>query len=215
MRYIISSIVFLMTINVTNMALAKDKIARPIPPIIAEIQIFSQKLRFRLPHDWKHAFTDQNAKLYLVEFIPKAEQKENWTNLYSIQGHKDFNPAIKPEDVSDKIARAFYNTCPETTIYSKIGAKLIHKHEAFFAVIGCSKMPKDDKTGLKKGMAEISYYAFIKGKRDLYIIHKSVRGEGFAPDKLPKYVEQSIKDLKYFFPMELCDANSSKGTCKQ
>jgi len=37
------------------------------------IPIYNQKLAFRLPTDWKPAFKDQNANMFLIEFTPKNE----------------------------------------------------------------------------------------------------------------------------------------------
>ncbi|MGL1922708.1 MAG: hypothetical protein OCD03_16960 [Hyphomicrobiales bacterium] len=183
--------------------------------LTVEVPIYSQKLRFKLPTDWKHANTSQNEKTYLIEFVPKGEGLSDWKNLFSLQGVKDFDPAIKPEDVANSVASSFAEICPKTVVFTKIGARFLNDQEAFLAIIGCADMPEDNPTGLKKGMAEISYYVFIKGKRDLYIAHKSIRGAGFTPDKFPPFVEQAIGEMKNFFPIEFCALESGKGQCEK
>lgn len=181
----------------------------------AEIPIFAQKLRFKLPVDWKHAHTAQNDTSYLIEFIPQNEDISNWTNLFSIQGLKDFDPLVTPEQVAQSVATSFKKSCPDSLIYENIGARLLDEHNAFLTVLGCANIPSDHATSLKSGMSEITYYVFVKGQRDLYIAHRSVRGAGFSGDKFPTFVEQAISDMKNFFPIEFCTLESAKGECNK
>lgn len=183
--------------------------------IVAEIPIFAQKLRFKLPIDWQHAHTSQNEAAYLIEFIPQNEDLKSWTNLFSIQGIRDFDPLITPEQVAQSVATNFQKTCPDAMIYKNIGARVLDNHNAFLTVMGCSNIPADHSSGIKAGMSEITYYVFIKGSRDLYIAHKSVRGAGFSGDSLPTFVEQAISDMKNFFPIEFCNLDSAKGQCSK
>lgn len=192
---------------------AADQPTDPQNFVVAEIPIFSQKLRFKLPTDWQHAHTSQNDKSYLIEFIPKTENINSWENLFAIQGFKDFDQNVKPEQVADSVANNFVKACPETVIYSKLGERYLNGQQAFLAIIGCSVMPEDHATNLKKGMSEISYYVFVKGKQDLYFAQKSIRGPGFTPDKFPPFVEESIADMKNFFPIEFCALDSAQGQC--
>lgn len=180
---------------------------------IAEIPIFSQKLRFKLPTDWQLVQSKQNGKTYLIEFIPKDEKIESWTNLFSIQGFQDFDPKSKPQDVADSVYRGFSKLCPETSIYSKIGERVLNGQDAYLAVIGCAEMPNDHSTNLKKGMSEISYYVFIKGEKDLYFAQKSIRGAGFSNDKFPPFVNEAIIEMNNFFPIEFCTLDSPRGKC--
>lgn len=189
--------------------------SKPLPSVAAEVPIYSQKIRFQLPSDWKHIFTDQTDDSYLIEFIPKKSSLENWTDLFSLQGHKGFKGSLTPEQVSNNIATGFVKTCPKTAIYTKLGARKIDGHDAFLSVIGCSNMPSDGVAGLKKGMSEISYYVVMQGDADLYVAHKSVRGVGFKPNKFPPFVEASIEGMKLFFPFKFCKLDSPRGQCKK
>lgn len=203
---------FIIIISTIN-SHAAEQAKNPQNFIVAEIPIFSQKLRFKLPTDWQHAHTSQNDKSYLIEFIPKTENINNWKNLFSIQAFKDFNPNLTPEQVANSVANNFTKTCPEAVIYTKLGERFLNGQQSFLAIIGCSIVPKDHATNLKKGMSEISYYVFIKGKNDLYFAQKSIRGAGFTPDKFPPFVEESIAEMKNFFPIEFCSLDSVQGQC--
>lgn len=180
---------------------------------IAEVPIFSQKLRFKLPTDWQHVQSKQNGSTYLIEFIPKDEKIESWKNLFSIQGFQDFDPETKPQDVADSVHRGFAKLCPETSVYTKIGERVLNGQDAFLAVIGCAEMPNDHATNLKKGMSEIAYYVFIKGTKDLYFAQKSIRGAGFTNDVFPPFVNDAILEMTDFFPIEFCTLDSPRGTC--
>lgn len=183
--------------------------------VTAEIPIFSQKLRFKIPTDWQHAQTNQSETAYLIEFIPKDETIDNWKNLFSLQGIRNFNLTVSPEQVADSVASNFANTCPNSVIYNKLGARILDEQNAFLAIIGCSNLPNDHQTNLKAGMSEISYYVFVAGQHDLYIAHKSIRGAGFTGADFPPFVAQSIKDMLNFFPIEFCSLDSELGQCNK
>ncbi|MCJ8324060.1 MAG: hypothetical protein HRU29_15045 [Rhizobiales bacterium] len=187
-------------------------IAKPFM-LTVEVPIFSQKIRFNLPVNWMHSHTSQNQAAYLIEFIPKNETPDQWSELFSIQGIKDFNPESSPEQVSDFIANNLIENCPDAAIYTKLGKRELSGHLAFASLIGCSSLPADGIKGLKAGMSEMAYYAIIKGKNDLYIVHKSIRSAGFEGDVFPPIIETAIGDMKDFFPIEFCQLASPKGQC--
>lgn len=201
-------------ISSATIAHAADEAAAPEQNYaIAEVPIFSQKLRFKVPTDWQHVQSNQNGNTYLIEFIPKDEKIESWTNLFSVHGFQDFDPEATPKDVADSVFRGLIKLCPETAIYTKVGERVLNGQDAFLAIIGCAEMPDDHSTNLKKGMSEISYYVFIKGKKDLYFAQKSIRGEAFSIDKFPPFVNAAIVEMKNFFPIEFCTLDSPRGVC--
>ncbi|PCI84620.1 MAG: hypothetical protein COB24_14520 [Hyphomicrobiales bacterium] len=194
---------------------AADEPAHPQNFVVAEIPIFSQKLRFKLPTDWQHAHTSQNDNSYLIEFIPKDEDIKNWKNLFSIQAFKDFDPTVSPEDIANNVANNFAKDCPQNSIYNKIGEQVLDGYDAFEAIIGCAALSNDHATNLKKGMSEISYYIFIKGQKDLYFAQKSIRGAGFPFENFPDSVKKSIDEIKNHLPIEFCNLDSAQGKCQK
>ncbi len=191
-------------------AFAADQESRKIT---VEIPIYSQKIRFSIPFEWQYAFTDQNASNYLVEFIPKTETIENWTHLFTLQGIKNYDPEVKLIDIANQTASKFVKICPDNAVYTPIGQQKIHHHNAFSAIIGCANMPNNAATKLKVGMSEISHFIFVRGKKDLYIIQKSIRSNAFENTSFPSHIEVAIADMKNFFPIELCNLNSPRGQC--
>lgn len=181
----------------------------------AEIPIFAQKIQFQLPLTWKHAFTDQSSTSFMIEFIPINEDINSWTNLFSIQGFKNIGPDVLLESFANKMANNYVKTCPKTVVYSKFGKGEIGGFETFQAILGCTKMPKDYPSNLKKGMSEISFFTFIKGQENIYVTQKSYRSAGFDEGGIPPKVKQAMLDRQNFLPLKLCALSSPKGKCNQ
>jgi hypothetical protein len=73
------SLLMLLTLSVSAAEIEHvDAIPEDVKFVAVVIPIYSQKISFNLPTDWKAAFQDQNSGAFLVEFIPQDEVIENW-----------------------------------------------------------------------------------------------------------------------------------------
>ncbi|PKG56219.1 hypothetical protein CXF83_06735 [Shewanella sp. Choline-02u-19] len=164
---------------------AIDKIAKRLP-------IFSQKLSFYLPHDWKLAFSQSEDGMFTAEFLPKNEQLRNWSSMVCIQGFKDLSANIEPSDFLDTMAEAYRDNCYGDVLYERVDDEFIDGHQTASAIMGCTRMPNTHLNGLQANvykalehLGEIGHYTAVKGENDLYLIHKSMRGEEFTSTSAP------------------------------
>jgi len=190
-----------------------DKVPDDIKSEKVIIPIYSQKLAFRLPTDWKPAFKDQNANMFMIEFTPKNESIKSWSNLLSLQGFKNLAARGSSEQFLDQLASVFKSTCGEYLIYEKIDSPIIDGYESTSAILGCSKMPKSHQSGVKKGQSEVGYYHSIRGEKDIYFIHKSIRGDSFENSKPPLTKDNVASFFKSFMPIELCQNSGGQAEC--
>lgn len=211
-------IIYVLIVILSNQLYAGDlvrvnKIPEDIKSIKAVIPIFSQKVSFELPIGWKPAFQDHKSDFYMIEFIPKNESIENWSNLILVQGIKNLSDKITPEKYLDNLSIRFKSICGDRMIYNKIGNLSIDGYHAFSAILGCSEMPMSNETGINQGQSEIGYYISIQGKKDIYLIHKSMRGKSFNLKQSP-LTKQNYKDyISNLLPIELCMKGGSQGEC--
>ena len=186
-----------------------------IESIKAIIPIYSQRIAFNLPTDWKVAFQDQNEQMFMIEFIPKNENIENWTNMVSVQGFKNFASQVSSKQFLDHLAAKFESTCTDALVYKNIDSPLIDGYQSSTAILGCADLPSAHHTGLKAGQSEIGYYYSIQGKKDIYLIHKSIRGNAFESEASPLTRENIASFINPFMPIELCNNNGAQTECNK
>ncbi|WP_211826671.1 hypothetical protein [Kistimonas asteriae] len=192
-----------------------DRIPKDVKSVKAVIPIYSQRLAFRLPTDWKPAFQDQKSNMFMIEFTPKNETIQSWSNMFSVQGFKNLASKANSEQFLDNLASRFQATCGEYLVYEKIGSPIIDGFKSTTAILGCSKLPDSHPTGVKKGQSEIGYYYSIQGKKDIYLIHKSVRGDAFDPTSTPLTRENIASFIAPFNSIELCKNTGGQGQCNK
>lgn len=192
-----------------------DSIPENITSARAVIPIYSQKMVFQLPTTWKLAFQDNTPTSYTIEFIPQNESIERWNNLLSIQGFKELSHKTSAEMFLDDLASRFKSTCGKKLIYEKLGASKVDGYKSYAAILGCSEVPASHQTGIKKGQSEIGYYLSIQGKKDLYLIQKSVRGDKFNTSKPPLNKENVQYFIETITPVELCKKGGHPGKCQK
>jgi len=192
-----------------------DAIPEDVKSVAAVIPIYSQKVSFNLPTDWKAAFQDERSGAFLVEFIPKGEEIEKWQNLFTIQGFEQLADKTKPIDFLDGLAQRLKESCGQYSIYEQLGHLTVSKHKAFAAIMGCSNSIDANNNVAKKETSELGYYIAIQGEKDYYLIHKSIRGDSFDKANSPINIDNAEDFIAEFMPIELCQLGGEKYDCKK
>lgn len=172
----------------------------------AIIPIFSEKLSFQIPLDWKPASKNNQPGSFIIEFIPTSDSLEKWTSLLSIQGFKGLSHKVSPQDFVTNVAFMHRKICPKSVIYVPLESDPISNHETSAAIIGCGEMP-DGKQG------EVGYFIAIKGENDLYFINKSKRSKPFLATSSPVTKENVTNYFSEFTPLDVCKAGGKENEC--
>ena len=192
---------------------------KPIPEdlayITAVIPVFSQKVSISLPTNWKAVYEDQQQGSYIIEFIPKEENIDNWKNLFTVQGFENIADKTTPIDFLNSIAFRLKQVCGDYASFEKLGPMNITGHNAFAVVMGCSRMPVTNETSGENYQSELGYYLSIQGKQDYYLVHKLVRGDVFDPKDAPINKDNAAAFLSEFMPIELCQGGGEDYECKR
>ena len=208
------SLLMLLTLTVSAEEFESvDAIPEDVQSTAAVIPVYSQKISFNLPTDWKAAFQDQRSGAFLVEFIPQGEVLENWQNLFTIQGFEKLADKTKPIDFLDGLALRLKESCGQYSVYEQLGHLTVSKHKAFSAIMGCSNSPDAKNSSAKKGKSELGYYIAIQGQHDYFLIHKSIRGDSFDKDNAPINPDNADEFIAEFMPIELCQLGGEEYEC--
>jgi hypothetical protein len=178
-----------------------------VEKVFLQMPVFSQGIQCGIPKTWnymKPEYERLTKDSYMVEYIPKGQDINNWQDLFTIQGFKNaildkkFNKELMLKYISDMLIKI----SKENFVFKVISKENIDGYPAFIVLMGLSNSPDNHASGVKTGQAEISLYAFIDGKNDLYLIHKGWRMPAFFKDKIPikeediQYWKKVLKDIR-------------------
>lgn len=174
------------------------------------LPIFSQKLGFSLPTGWRQAYHEERAGMFIAEFVPEQEALNQWSALFCVQGFKDMAESVSPEQFLDAMAETYQASCDGEVIYQKLGDTQVDGHKGFQAILGCTTMPNvhgatqfNSSAFTSPPQGEIGYYTVVSGSKDLYLLHKSMRGEVFLADKPPLQAANSADFISALAPFSL------------
>lgn len=174
------------------------------------LPIFSQKLGFSLPTGWRQAYHEERAGMFMAEFVPEQEALYQWSALFCVQGFKDMAESVSPEQFLDAMAETYQASCDGEVIYQKLGDTQVDGRKGFQAILGCTTMPNvhgatqfNSSAFTSPPQGEIGYYTVVSGSKDLYLLHKSMRGEVFLADKPPLQVANSADFISALAPYTL------------
>ncbi|MCS6127291.1 hypothetical protein G3485_09825 [Shewanella baltica] len=174
------------------------------------LPVFGQQLGFNLPAGWKQAYHEEQAGMFMAEYVPEQEALAQWSALFCVQGFKDMAESISPERFLDAMAQTYKSTCDGEVVYQKLGDTEVDGHAGFHAILGCTAMPnlhgvtpQNPKAYASTPQGEIGYYTVVSGNKDLYLLHKSMRGAVFSADKPPLQADNSQDFISTLVPFSL------------
>lgn len=170
---------FLCVATVTNATEAKASELTSTASNAYQLTIFKQQLGLYFPSHWRLAYSEQSGTMFSAEFVPQQEFLTSWSSLYCIQAFKGLASDIEPEAFLDTFANNYQQVCEGEVKYQKLGAVSIEGKDSFSAMLTCSKMPHTHRGDSKQdvAMGEIGYYTVIAGADDLFLLHRSARGD--------------------------------------
>ena len=102
-------------------------------------------------------------------------------------------------------------SCGESLVKISIGDLRVDGHDAHAAIIGCGSVAADRPSGLKKGQGEVAYFIAIRGRKDMYLVHRAVRGPEFDPRSPPITPANGLRLMRELEPIKLCEHGQGPG----
>ncbi|MGS0674880.1 hypothetical protein [Shewanella sp. 125m-1] len=175
-----------------------------------QLAIFSQTFNFSLPLDWKLAYSNQQETMFSAEFVPASQALQTWSSMLCVQGFKGIAEDVSPQKFLETMAEVYFDSCQGETVFETLQSEPLNGHEAASAIIGCTKMPNSHIKSVAgiaydevQTLGEIGHYTAIRGKLDLYLIHKSIRGDAFSKENPPIKAQNQQEFLSSITPLSL------------
>lgn len=181
--------------------------------IISITPIYSQKLSHMLPIGWIPVFDKVQGERYIIEYVPKGQSINNWTEMITVIGFKGAAKIAKPIDAILSTSNNIKKVCPSNHIYSSIGTTKVDGYSGYEAIVGCAEMPNSHRAGISKGQGEIAYYLAIAGDQEIYFIQKAIRSEAFLKSRPPLTPENYKEFISSIFPISLCKKSGAPYEC--
>ena len=148
--------------------LAEEKNMTVVAPV------FSNLVSFTMPSDFKPVYETTNKDGYINESIPKDQTLENWKQMISLTGGKDFKSkdGASPSKVLNFAANGFKNSCPDSFSGVNLAIDIIDGRKAAAGVVSCGKLKKNADA---EPYSETSMVLVVEGDKDYYTIQWAER----------------------------------------
>ncbi|MGS0682099.1 hypothetical protein ACVBIL_13135 [Shewanella sp. 125m-7] len=191
-------------------SLSNEAIKVEVDKTPQQLAIFSQTFNFSLPLDWKLAFTNQQDDMFSAEFVPASQTLQTWSSMLCVQGFKGLTEDISPQAFLQTMAEVYFESCQGESVFEALASEPLNDHQTASAIIGCTNMPNshiNSVQGIAYGkvltQGEIGHYTAVRGEQDLYLIHKSIRGEVFTKENPPIKAQNYQEFLSTIMPLSL------------
>jgi hypothetical protein len=191
-----------------------DTIPTNVKSVTTSTPIFSQVVVFGLPSGWKPAHENATETNYIMEFIPKDQTLQVWSDMITVQGFRNLaqNPKATPVAFLSVLAGRVKQTCGEQFVVHSLGDRKIDSFDAHAAIMGCASM-QAPAFGAKAGQGEIAFYIAIKGTNDLYLVHRAMRGNAFDKNNPPMAPANAEGILRSLQPIKICERSEAQSQC--
>lgn len=197
-----------------------DKAIADIPgdSVNSVIRVYSQTIGYPFPKEWgvNPAYKNQKDNHFIIEFLPKGQVLADWKDMFTIQGFQDFarNKDLNPERMVQALRQRFNTIAPGMTYYKEIFKGEINGNPGIIVLLGIKETPKNINWTLSRGVGEIGLYLALKGKNDMYQIHRSWKSDPYSDDKLPMSQDELNKWIELLKQVKLYDIQTqSVDTC--
>lgn len=185
--------------------------------VFMSVPVFGRTVRFGLPEGWRLALQKSaTPDSYVVEFIPRAESLERWSQMVTLLGFRGAaaRGRFTVEEFARSIATGIARRCGDQTVFAPLGPTRVDDFDAFEAIIGCARLGRPQQ-GAGAGQGEIAYYLIVADDEDVYVLQHAQRGDAFdkvAPPISPADAAALRVSLE---PIRLCEARRTAADCRR
>ncbi len=139
--------------------------------------IYSQLVAFPTPQDFKADYESEQQGIYILEFVPRAESVNTWTQMVTVTGAAGLAGQMPVEEFADWLAASYQNACPDTFAALKLDDPVIKGAAAVFAgYLGC---------GSTGAQSEAMVFVIVQGRSDVYSLQWAERGPALTAPPNP------------------------------
>lgn len=162
-----------------RLALALALLASPAlgESVTVVTPIYSQLVAFPTPADFKADYESEQQGTYILEFVPRAESVNTWSQMVTVTGAAGLAGQIPVEEFAERLAAGYQNTCPQTFAALKLDDPVIKGAVAAFAgYLGC---------GSTGAQSEAMVFVIVQGRSEVYSLQWAERGPALTAPPNP------------------------------
>lgn len=177
-------------------AYADEAVIRAVAPV------FNNIISYNVPDSFKSAYETTNKDGYINEAIPKDQSLDNWKQMISLTGAKDFKSkdGASPKNVLNFMAAGFKDACPDSFSGINLNLDEIDGRKSAAGVISCGKLKKSGKDDY----SETTLVLVIEGSKDYYTLQWAERAAPRGKITQDDLVGWSKKSA-LLSPIKVCD----------
>ena len=139
--------------------------------------IYSQLVAFPTPADFKADYESEQQGTYILEFVPRSESVNTWTQMVTVTGAAGLAGQMPVEEFAERLAAGYQNACPDTFAALGLDAPVIKGAVAAFAgYLGC---------GSTGAQSEAMVFVIVQGRSDVYSLQWAERGPALTAPPNP------------------------------
>lgn len=140
--------------------------------------VYSQLVALPMPANFVAGTDEDKDGYYIMDYAPKGETMDVWTQLISLGGAKDEAPLKSVADIAAELAVTYKEACPATFSTKTLPTPKVHgASEVFSGYLGC---------GDAGGQSEAMVFLVLKGRSEIYTVewaeHRPGQARPTAPD---------------------------------
>lgn len=137
-------------------------------PLTIISPIYSQLVALPLPEPFQPGPESEHDGSYLLEFAPKGETVESWSELITVSGARGLAAQASVQDVAAQIAQGYQAACPDSFSAKGLPAPRIKGAVAVFAgYLSC---------GTYEGQSESMAFLILQGQQEIYTLQWAAHG---------------------------------------
>jgi hypothetical protein len=141
-------------------------------PMIFVSPIYSQLVAIDLPDPFQPGFENERGGSYILEFAPKGETVDAWSQLITITGVKGLAAQASVQDMAARLAQGYQTACPDSLSAKGLPPPKVKGAAAVFAgYLSC---------GSHDGQSETMVYLVLQGQQEIYTVQWATRGPAGA-----------------------------------
>lgn len=142
------------------------------------VPIYGNTVTIYTPASWPHeAAHERNSRdSYIIEFVPDGQSVDDWQEMITIVGRKDFEGT--PKQFFTGMYLAYQGICTEE---NTAGQVLLETPAVLVGALYCGGLAPQTASfaGLKPGQGEMAIYRIEKRDGHLYSVFKSWRDDAY------------------------------------
>lgn len=168
----------------------------------AQSDLTGEKLLAAIPPEYEMGFHQKADQGEIVEFVPKGESAEAWSEMITVQ-------LLPAHNSNNEFYATFESLVRQACTDGSTKVVATTEENGYPVKVFSLSCPVNPKTS----MGEVTFIKTIEGKDKFYVVQKAWRTEKYKPGQLPLTSDDVAKWTDYLQSVRVCDNRIKERTC--